>query len=66
MRCLRRLSAGILFLAAVFAQTPEEALLDQYCAGCHNAKVKSGGLVLDGLDPNHPGDHPETWEKVVR
>ena len=66
MRCLRRLSGGILFLAAVFAQTPEEALLDQYCAGCHNAKVKTGGLVLDGLDPNHPGDHPETWEKVVR
>jgi hypothetical protein len=57
---------AILFAAASCAETPEEALLHQYCTGCHNAKLKTGGLVLEGLDPSHPGDNAETWEKVVR
>jgi hypothetical protein len=60
------LASAMLLAAMSYAQAPEEALLHQYCTGCHNAKLKAGGLVLDGLDPNQPGDHPETWEKVVR
>src|SRR5437870_4714622 len=39
--------------------------IDQYCAGCHNDKLKTGGLSLN-LDISRPGDHPEVWEKVVR
>jgi hypothetical protein len=57
---------AMLFAAASCAETPEEALLPQYCTGCHNAKLKTGGLVLEGLDPSHPGDNADTWEKVVR
>ena len=34
-----------------------------YCAGCHNDRLKSGGLSLDGLTPDRDA---ETWEKVVR
>jgi hypothetical protein len=44
----------------------QQALLNQYCIGCHNQKTKSGGLALDRLDPGHAGNDAETWEKVVR
>jgi cytochrome c551/c552 len=43
-----------------------KAVIDQYCVGCHNQKVKVGGLALDKLDMAHVGDNAETWEKVVR
>ncbi len=45
---------------------PDRALLDQYCIGCHNQKLKTAGLMLDQLDLAHPGQDAETWEKVVR
>lgn len=46
--------------------SPQHALVQQYCFGCHNEKAKVGGLVLDKADIDHPGEHAETWEKVVR
>ena len=44
----------------------EQALLRRYCVGCHNQRMSSGNLVLDGLDPDHAGDRAEIWERVVR
>ncbi|HEX5230182.1 MAG TPA: DUF1592 domain-containing protein [Bryobacteraceae bacterium] len=44
----------------------EQALLDRYCIGCHNQKLRTGGLAIDKLDLTHPGNDAETWEKVVR
>jgi mono/diheme cytochrome c family protein len=44
----------------------ERALLDQYCVVCHNDKMKTANLTLQGLDLATAGDHPEVWEKVVR
>jgi cytochrome c5 len=44
----------------------ERALVDQYCVVCHNAKLKTAGLLLDQLDLAHLGDHAEIGEKVVR
>ena len=44
----------------------ERTLIDRYCAGCHNARTRSGNLVLQGRDTGRVGDDPETWEKVVR
>jgi mono/diheme cytochrome c family protein len=43
-----------------------KALVNQYCVTCHNQKLKTGGLELDAVDPDHPSANPETWEKVVR
>ena len=51
--------------AAGYAQTPERALLNQYCTVCHSEKLKTGGLSLEKLDPARAGDAAETWEKVV-
>jgi hypothetical protein len=42
------------------------AVIDRYCAGCHNDKVKAGGLVLNTLNPDNPAEKPDVWEKVVR
>src|SRR6516162_649374 len=46
--------------------TAQRALLDQYCVTCHNAKLKTGNLLLDELDIAHLGEHAEVGEKVVR
>jgi hypothetical protein len=42
------------------------AVLDRYCAGCHNDKVKTAGLSLSGLNFARPEQNAETWEKVAR
>ena len=51
---------------AATGQPANEALLKQYCITCHNARLKTGGLELDGLDMAKLPEHAETWEKVVR
>jgi cytochrome c551/c552 len=48
------------------ASLPDAAFLKQYCVSCHNARVKSGGLALDALDPLMLEGHADVWEKVVR
>jgi mono/diheme cytochrome c family protein len=40
-------------------------ILDQYCVGCHNSRLKTAGLQLDTLDATHVGDNAQLWEKVV-
>ena len=57
--------------AAVAAPTAAEiaaqrAVVDKYCVGCHNAKLRTANLELDKLDLAHLGDHAEIGEKVVR
>lgn len=48
------------------ASASPQAIVNQYCAGCHNDKTKTAGLTLAAIDVQRPGDHAETWEKVVR
>jgi len=36
-----------------------------FCTGCHNAKLKTANLVLEGIDTQHLADHADIWEKVV-
>src|SRR4051812_45971985 len=45
---------------------PSRELLDKYCVGCHNSRLKTAGLVLDDVKPEQAPDHPEVWEKVIR
>ncbi len=59
-------------VALTYGQAPaasvsaQKALVNQYCAGCHNPKVGSGGLTLSTLNPDNVAEHPDIWEKVVR
>ena len=41
-------------------------LIDQYCIGCHNERLKTAGLMLDKLDLAQIGSNPAVWEKVAR
>ncbi len=52
--------------AASPAPSAEQALLNRYCAGCHNEKTKQGNLVLSTLDVSNVGADAERWESVVR
>jgi hypothetical protein len=42
------------------------ALLDRYCVTCHNDRVKTANLSLQGLDLTKVADAAELWEKVIR
>src|ERR1700729_1634746 len=44
----------------------QRAWLNQYCVVCHNDKLKTANLSLQTADINSVGDHPETWEPVIR
>jgi len=45
--------------------SPHRAVIKQYCVGCHNDKLKAGGLALDSVNVENPNQNPEVWEKVV-
>src|SRR5579872_6934985 len=42
------------------------AMIQQYCIACHNAEIKTAGLVLDVNGLDRMGEHPDLWEKVAR
>ena len=48
------------------APSDHRALIGRYCVTCHNERLQTAGLNLDGLDVTQVGEHPEVWEKVVR
>jgi mono/diheme cytochrome c family protein len=62
------LGTGALLLNAQLQKPQPEprAVINQYCTGCHNSKLKTASLELDTLDISQPGEHAEQWEKVAR
>jgi cytochrome c551/c552 len=57
------LSVGILVRVA---DAQDGVLLQKYCVGCHNNKVKTAGVTLQGLDPAGVADKGELLERVLR
>ena len=47
-------------------ESPVPAVVNRYCAGCHNTKTKAGNFALDTLLTVNVNQHPEEWEKVIR
>lgn len=47
------------------AQT-ERPLLQRYCVTCHNDRLETGGLSLDGVDPTNAAAHADVLERVVK
>lgn len=52
--------------ANTLASDPHGAMLNTYCVGCHNARLKTGGVMFDTLDIKHPAADAEVWEKALR
>jgi hypothetical protein len=44
----------------------QNALIKQYCVACHNDKLKTAGISLEGLDIVKAGEDSAVWEKVLR
>ena len=42
-----------------------KALMAQYCASCHNEKLKTAGWWVEQVDPSHVEANPERWERIV-
>ena len=42
-----------------------QAFVGQYCAACHNDKLKSGGFSFTQVDLAHPGQDAEQAEKII-
>ena len=68
------LNLGLLAVAAQLltaappqaAANPNRALLDRYCVGCHNQRLKTAKLELDVLDVTHPEKDALIWERAIR
>jgi mono/diheme cytochrome c family protein len=67
----------VLWVGAAAARTPgaapapassekPRALLDRYCVTCHNDRLKTANLSLQGLDLTKAAEQAEVWEKVIR
>ncbi len=41
-------------------------VVDRYCVSCHNSRLKTAGLALDGIDFSRVSGHAEVLEKAVR
>ena len=48
------------------AATEPGGLLQRYCIGCHNKRLRTAGLALDELDATNVRADAEIWEKVVQ
>src|SRR5688572_21995799 len=46
--------------------TAHQATIQKYCVGCHNEKVKSGGLTLSTLDMARVTGKADVWKHVIR
>src|SRR6266487_3391678 len=42
------------------------AVLDRYCVTCHNDRLRTANLSLQGLDLTQAAEQAEVWEKVIR
>ncbi len=47
-------------------RTADIALINQYCAGCHDDESYSGGLSLEHAGAGAVGQEAQMWEAVVR
>jgi Protein of unknown function (DUF1592)/Protein of unknown function (DUF1588)/Protein of unknown function (DUF1585)/Protein of unknown function (DUF1587)/Protein of unknown function (DUF1595)/Planctomycete cytochrome C len=58
-----------LVLTTTLGQQPassQQELVNKYCVTCHNERAKTGGIVLEKMDVDHPAANAELWEKAIR
>ena len=65
MKRLLAISALLGAFSLLYAGT-DPGLTAKYCIGCHSQRLKTGGLVLEGLDSSNAAANADIWEKVIR
>ena len=60
--------AACMTAAISSAQTVEarRTFVNRYCATCHSQNLKTGGVVLQGLDAAQPAEQAGDWERLLR
>src|SRR5271167_2516757 len=63
--------AGFIWASCIAAQAQppapsEKTLLARYCVGCHSEQAKIGGIVLENVNPDKPGENAAVLEKILR
>jgi Protein of unknown function (DUF1592)/Protein of unknown function (DUF1588)/Protein of unknown function (DUF1595)/Protein of unknown function (DUF1585)/Protein of unknown function (DUF1587) len=67
-------SPAVMQTSTVAQADQHRAMLNTYCVTCHNTRLKTGGLALDGAVLDHlsqstgqsAGDDAQVWEKALR
>src|SRR5438132_9749807 len=64
-------SPAVMQTRTVAQADQHRAMLNTYCVTCHNTRLKTGGLALDGevldrLNLQSAGDDAQVWEKALR
>ena len=60
-------SSGVTAIAAQSAvQQDQWAVVQTYCVGCHNSKVRSGGKDFESMSPTQIAQNAETIEAAIR
>ncbi len=52
-------------VAAPATTVPDQALVQKYCATCHNDRARTGGISFEGIQVAQAGQHSEIWEKAL-
>jgi hypothetical protein len=73
LRQAARIAVAVLSLVVVLANvswtraanSASREFLSQYCVACHNDRVKTGGLSLEGRDPADVRADSAIWERVL-
>ena len=42
-----------------------QAALNKYCVTCHSQRLRTAGLVLEGIDEANPAARADLWERVI-
>ena len=67
LRCLVLAAVVTAVATGAYAQAPaHQQTIADYCASCHNNRLRTGGLSLEGADLGAVAAHPDVWEKVAR
>jgi len=53
-------------VAPAFGAAEQNAMVKQYCVGCHSDRAKAGGLTLASFDAAKAADHVVLSEKMIR
>jgi hypothetical protein len=59
------IAAAVLGTMCSVCSAQDLQLVKQYCVTCHSQRLRTGGLVLETMDPARIPADAETWEKVI-
>lgn len=63
---IKKLAFAIALASTPVLAVDSQAVLDQYCVGCHNFEDFSGGFEIEGQGPEQIAETPDIAEKIIK